>query len=227
MNTHQRELWVRYLAAEEAGERQSLKDSLGAFIDSLAELDEEALDSFAREIARQASERKHRHPIRYPLFNRVIGPSLVRGVLSGVPGCARWLAHFDQELLAPRGVCEALPEHLRSPEALLLEALRVDPGDTASRRQLIEKQARYLAYTLHEVPAGVLYGHDAASAHECAELLDYLSDFEEHVQTLGDEDSYRELIADCRFHYSAYRDYLRSGRANGSYQAFVSKRRGT
>ena len=118
----------------------------------------------------------------------------------------------------------ALPERLTSATGLLLEAVRVDPSDRKARRILVRHRASYLEYTLHELPAGVLYGHNAATIAECDELVAELAEFREHVEILGETPRFAELIGDCTLHFHRYREYLASGRAGGSYKQFLADR---
>lgn len=108
---------------------------------------------------------------------------------------------------------------------LLSEALRVDPGDTISPLRLIEFEARYLNYTLHEVPAGVLYDFfRGATVEECDELLARIGDFVSLVELAGVRENYKELIQDCAFHYQSYRDYLLVRTPGDSYKAYLENR---
>lgn len=134
-------------------------------------------------------------------------------------GCARWLAHFDTLLYhfpSPQ-----LPEGLRTPEELLREAVRQDPGDRIALVKLIHLQANYLDYTLHELPSGVLYGHNSATVEQCTELLDFLGEFKSNVQRCQEQEKYAELIEECTFHYNAYRDYLSTKETGKSYRAYL------
>jgi hypothetical protein len=117
----------------------------------------------------------------------------VRGVLREGRNCARWLAKFERELIEAEREVADLPDNLRTERGLLREALRVDPSDVKARRGLIENEARYLQYTIHELPAGVLYGHNSASIEECSELLSQLAEFCEPRRRPGD--SYAEFLA--------------------------------
>ena len=77
-------------------------------------------------------------------------------------------------------------------------------------------------YALHELPAGVLYGHDGATIEQCDELLVELSDYERLAMEFGAEEEDRELIAQSRFHIPAYRRYLLEGGRDANYETFLS-----
>jgi hypothetical protein len=67
-------------------------------------------------------------------------------------------------------------------------------------------------YSLHELPAAVLYGPgvDALSPEQCLELEQELDEFRLLVRAEGEEQLYEKFIRKCRFHFRAYRDYLLS-----------------
>jgi hypothetical protein len=109
-----------------------------------------------------------------------------------------------------------------SATGLLLEALRVDPSDRKARQNLVGRRASYLKYTLHELPTGVLYGHNGATIAECDELVAELADFREHLEILGESARFVKLIGDCTLHFLRYKEYLVSGRAAGSYERFLA-----
>jgi hypothetical protein len=198
-------------------------DALDRLICALMEGPEGEWHAWAKRLAAAVSDGGVQIPIRMPLFRRVLLPALAAGVLRAEPGCARWLA-WHEPLLGQSDL-SLLPESMRAAEGLLREALRVDASDATARRRLVEKEAWYFEYTLHELPAGVLYGHDAATSEECDKLTRRLDEFCGHVRVLDAEARYGELIRECRYHYRAYADYLRAGRAKESYAAFLARRR--
>jgi hypothetical protein len=150
-------------------------------------------------------------------------PALADGVMQGVSGCARSLAEFESHLVNTQEV--PLPENLRTRSGLLREAVRLDPTDRIARSRLVETVAWQLEYSLHELPAGVLWGNNGASAEECGWLLDLLDQFRAHVTALHDERRFEDLIAECDLHFNAYREYLLAGRPGGSYESFLGRRR--
>jgi hypothetical protein len=215
-------LWNDYLRAEEDRIRAIVTERLARFIDRLLQEDTPVWQAWALDTAASAADEGADIQVRFPLFERVLLPALADGVARGAPGCARWLAHFGH-LLHHAGV-SVLPAHLRTTHGLLQEAVRLDAADLVARRRLVEQQASYLEYTLHELPSGVLYGHDGASVAECDDLLQQLADFREHVAVLRETDRHAALIEECAEHYGAYRDYLQRDRPDGSYARFFERR---
>lgn len=151
--------WAAYLAAERDGVRAVTMAALDAFLEGLLAEPPTAWKGWAKNLARDVADERASWPVRFPLFRRAILPALVEAMAASEPGPARWLASFDQFLFHAPG---ELPDGLRTPEALLREALRVDPQDQQARRKLVEHVASYLDYTLHELPAAVRWGRDVA-----------------------------------------------------------------
>jgi hypothetical protein len=211
-------LWQRYAAAESAQFRPAAMAALDQFITSLLALDESTWHSWAREFAAETAESRQpvSLPVRAPLFDRVLLPALADAVLRGIPASARTLAFFEALLAGS----DLLPEHLRTPRQLLREALRVDPADDLARIRLAERLARDLDYALHELPAGVLWDANSASASQCEELLADLNELialERAVRSA-------EWLAHAELHFKSYREWLLSDRSAGSYERFLKTR---
>lgn len=80
---------------------------------------------------------------------------------------------------------------------------------------------QYLEYTLHELPAGVLYDANGADEKKCAELMSDTYRLEELAKVQGIDLS--DFIAACRWHYERYPHYLRNHRHFGSYANYMAK----
>lgn len=216
-------LWQQYLEAETNQVRRVMLPALERFIDALLDEDEVTWHQWALDLAAQVSDAGADVPIRFPLVARVLLPALTDGVLRGVPGCMRWLACFSGG--SPSDI--RLPEHLRTTVGLLKEAIRIDPADQISRDRLVHLWAQTFEYSLHELPAGVLYGHNGATIPECDELLVFLQEFRVYEAGLDQPSRFAELVAECDLHFRSYREYLAQGRPGGSYEQFCETRRPT
>ena len=221
LDSRLQDLWDSYLAAEREGIRAVMTPALDRFVVALLESPPELWKPWAKKLAADISDRSVDTPVRFPLFQRAILPALAEGVLRQELGCARWLASFESFLV--NSTDPPLPPELRTTVALLTEAVRLDPADDIARRRLIDRHASYLEYTLHELPVGVLYGADGASANECEDLLALLGDFKTHVAVTGQQERYAELIRECDFHYNAYLAYLRSGPPYEGYPKYLER----
>lgn len=92
---------------------------------------------------------------------------------------------------------------------------------TREEKEEYAKLLSYLKYTLHELPAGVLYDANGANAKKCAELMQDTYRLEALAATLGADIA--EFIAVCRWHYERYPHYLGRQRHFGSYANYMEK----
>jgi len=218
----QRKLWEAYERAEGCAPRaQKLRD-LEAFLDVLLRSPNTEWFPWARSLAEQVADQGTDLVIRRPLFEQAIFPALLAGYRDRSPGCARWLAGLSKNLQACSACREQLGSEGATEMALLRTAISHDPTDRRSVPRLIEKIADSLRYSVHEVPAGVLYGIDGASPEQCQELEQELDELCRLVHQEQMEQRYSELIRGCRLHFRAYRDYLLNRKGYGSYADYLS-----
>ncbi len=196
--------------------------ALEAFLGELVTSPEADWFPWACSIAEAVVDQNNRLVIRMPLFRRAIFPALLAGFRLGAHGCARWLAGLAQLLYRCDECREQLDPMCQTEAGLLRAALRHDPNDQASRRRLISVQADRLRYTLHELPSGVLYGIDGATAQECLELEEELAEFCRHVAEAERQAEFTILIDECRLHFRAYRDYLLRRDEFDSYSGYLA-----
>jgi hypothetical protein len=120
---------------------------------------------------------------------------------------------------------EQLPESERSEHGLLLRAIKDDPNDRVARQRLLRILRSRFEYALHELPAGVLYGHDGATPEQCDEMEDELRFFESLVRECSSLQGDAALLEEAGFHISAYREYLRTRKTGDSYESFLELRK--
>ncbi len=215
------ELWNEYLDAENRGTRKLKLGSLDRFICSLLDLPKETWTDWAITFCLLHETGETSIPIRQQLFATVLFPAMMHSWKSGTAGSLRLLAGFFDQIYRCESCIREIPEELQSPELLLREELRLNPNDKRTGLMLVSCMAGYVVHTLHELPDGVLYGMDGASISECAELIEYIIEFQELVDRFGVRDNYRELIHDATFHYNAYRAYLQNGDYARGYRGFL------
>ena len=87
-----------------------------------------------------------------------------------------------------------------------------------------ERLLRYLEYTLHELPVGVLYDANGADDKKCAELMQDTYRLESLSNDLGIDNS--EFVQVCRWHYERYPHYLSRQKHFGSYSNYIKKYNG-
>ncbi|MCU0880260.1 MAG: hypothetical protein MUF06_21010 [Pirellulaceae bacterium] len=194
---------------------------LETFLDRFAAQTAETRSSWALEITRQVVDDGVDLPIRMPLFRRVLFPALSEAVRQQVPGAARWLAGLAQHLYRARDCWVQLPENWQTERGLLKLALQHDPADELSRTKLVHVQARHLAFSLHEVPRGVLYGMNGATIEQCQELELWLAEFRQLTLEAGLSDEYAPLIDECAFHFAHYQRYLAERDSHRSYEQYL------
>lgn len=214
--------WEDYLAAERVRVRQQSLAALEHFTDAVLQLPTEVWHPWARELAMRVVDEREDIPIRLPLFRTVIFPALRAGLEFSIPGSARWLAGFAQLLYKSPSCSEQLPEKQRSQHGLLLRAVHDDPTDIRAKKRLLALMRSRFEYVLHEIPTGVLFGHDGATIEQCDELIMELSDYERLAHEIGSEDADLDLIAEGRFHIPAYQRYLSERGRYTSYEQYLS-----
>jgi hypothetical protein len=82
----------------------------------------------------------------------------------------------------------------------------------------------FMQYTLHELPAGVLFGANGASEKECAELMAETYRLEQLSEKLGTNIS--TFIEGCRWHYERYPHYIGRHRHFDGYESYIAKHDG-
>lgn len=222
LTAEQSALWGQYLQAEGRAPRDQKLVALGAFLGALATTPD--WHPWARDLAMRVVDGGDDFVIRMPLFERAVFPALLAGYRDGLPGCARWLAGLYQHLCQSRACLEQLLPHDWTERGLLRVAVRQNPDDHASRSRLVKCLASRLRYSLHELPAGVLYGMDSATPEECLELVRELDEFWELVVGTNDEEACRELVEQCRLHFPAYRDFLLHWEPYTSYEHYLARK---
>ena len=83
---------------------------------------------------------------------------------------------------------------------------------------------RTLHYSVHELPAGVLWGPDGATPKQCAELMEDLYRFEELSRLLNMEN--QEFIEGCRWHFEHYPHFLSRQKHFKGYAEYIQDRSG-
>ena len=216
----QSDLWNAYLESETLYLRSERNAALDRFLESFAALAQPIQYKWALRFITDPALQDV--TIRMPLFRRVLLPQFRSAVNARVPFAAQWLSRHAHLIYKCRDVYSDLPDTYTE-HGLLLAAIDHDPADGVSRLRLVKLLASRMDYTLHELPSGVLYGHDGATIPQCNEMLVELDEFVGHVQQLGSADDYADLISDCRFHYKSYANYLADRRGASSYAEFLSE----
>jgi hypothetical protein len=120
-----------------------------------------------------------------------------------------------QRYLGARRLWDGLPESAQTPLALLRHAERWSPDDKQVLAALVASDVDGFNYAMHEIPAGILYGLDGASAAECQELLEDLQLLEQRLLKLGWQSKYATTIAFWRRMVDLYRAYRMQSAVRG------------
>lgn len=214
--------WEAYLLAEAGGVRSAYLGALDEFLELW-----ESCPPSVREIEMPGFPASLVEPegsvqVRGPLLERVVVPALLREFHAGSARAALGLARLQESQLGSHRCWRRL--EVPSVVSLLEEALRRDPSCEAARTELVRRHLDYIGFTLHELPVGVLYGMDGATATECQELEEYLVSVRRSMLP-AEIEQYRELLESASFHYGTYRRYLLS-RERAGYAAYLMEHGG-
>jgi hypothetical protein len=223
----QQHRWERYLATESRGTREDKLRTLNEFVEELLQSPEAAWKLWALDLTARIVDDGTDIPVRRPLFERILFPALAEALDAKSPGSARWLAGLSQHLYRCPACMERLGRARSSEWALLQAAVAHDPGDVRSRQKLIRVIANHFQYTLHELPAGVLFGTDGASVEQCDELLAELDEFRSLLAVDGRTGDYAPLVTECDHHFRSYKQYLLERPQHESYSGFLEARGGS
>ena len=152
--------------------------------------------------------------VRQPVFEKLIYPVLEEGVEVGNIEAIKTMISLMQHVY----IYQSRRKEWKYDAADLISAgLHINPTDGELLNWKYDAAVRYLRYTIHEIPAGVLWDANSANESQCQELLDYTSEVEQLSRSLSKDDV--DLIADCRYYYRSYGAYLA---ARGSYHNFAA-----
>jgi len=215
-------LWRRYLELEHRGSRERALTVLEEFVTALSTYPPERRAAFARTFCVLATDTDTELPVRYSLLLGVICPYLAVAHARRDVSALRWMVRL-RECNVPLYECGPMfdPDRFGTAD-FLREILAQDPADTVSRRCLISELSRHFDYSIHEVPAGILYNANGATITECLELLEELEELRSLVEAEGLWEEYDARIRECALHFRGYADYLSNREEYASYAAYMN-----
>lgn len=89
---------------------------------------------------------------------------------------------------------------------LIKKGLAIDPNDISLLGIFQKKAANYIHYSIHEIPAGVLYDNNGATVEQCDELEKYLEEYKDACSKLNIDES--DLTNKASYYYTNYKQYL-------------------
>lgn len=155
--------------------------------------------------------------LRQPIFDQLIYPVLAREIAGGSVAAIKLLLHLIQYQYRAQNTAIRTTYDVGT---LVELGLQLVPGDKELLQRRYQGQRRYYEHTIHEVPWGVLWDMNGASADQCDELLESLTAFQDLSQQLALDES--ALIAQCRYYYRSYADYLRNRAAYPDFAAYLA-----
>jgi hypothetical protein len=109
------------------------------------------------------------HRIRHEIYEHLVFPVLLEGYRQSDPWSLRWLVRTAQNLYRADHLWTQVGR--KTEQGLLAQLHTQCPSDDEVRQALLQSHLRDFQYMVHEWPAGILYGHDGASAEECQLIL--------------------------------------------------------
>lgn len=155
--------------------------------------------------------------IRQPLFKNIIYPILKTGIENNKLEAIKAILKLERQLTSYQAYSK---DYTITFWGLLEKALALAPMDKEILSLYHQKMKAYLLHTLHEIPLGVLYGNDGASIEECDILLKEVDIYESVCQKLNLIEE-KALIAECRYYYLAYKNYLPVYPQYGNFETFL------
>ena len=212
-------LWQKYVRLEDECMRESARKTLIEFCDGITTLDPRIRERWVVEVCTEVYDQNRDIKLREHVIRGVILPVLLRRSSEGDARASRWLAQMFPI------VRSTLVELGIYPTRLKQLSLQQDPTYSLARRDLIDDYAEMFDFSIHDVPAGVLYGMNGASKPQCEELIKDLDHLEELVALEGIQQEYAERIAEWRYYFTTYLQYLKTDTPRSGYGVFLSARR--
>ena len=143
------------------------------------------------------------HKIDFMIWKELVLPVLAKGVESN-PRAIRGMIQTIQNLYSSKSDWEALA--YVTEDQLTARLLTLCPGDAWAKQKRIDQLRKWLSYTIHEWPSGVLYGTDGASIEQCDEILDVAQE----LRSLDEAGIFAALCDDVEQKTIQYRSRLTS-----------------
>lgn len=137
--------------------------------------------------------------IHSDFFTSILYPTIKREIESKNIHAVKLLLRFNTTLVQ-------FIDKTYSPYDLLKKGLSINPNDIDLLNIFKNNAQRYIQYTIHEVPSGILYDNTDVTIEKCDDLIEYLKEYKDTCSKLNINDS--ELIDKAELYYHSYKDYL-------------------
>jgi len=186
-------LFESFQIALAQGDRQLATIELNAFIGSFVSLDEKA--SWTR---RYLANGNFGHKIRHELYEQIIFPVLLSGYRESDPWSLRWLERTSQNLYENKRIWSQVD--WKTATQFASDLFAACPTDNEARLSLLSHLVEWLRYSIHEWPAGILYGKDGATLDQCQEIFDEV----EYTIRLDEERAHAAFLEDFKAKLAEY-----------------------
>ena len=164
MNT---EHYHRFLCFQDAGQKKQATKPLRHFIASFE--DSKDIEKWVWANLNQLATNTNAHSrIRHEIFCELVYPTLKAGYGADDFTSTLWLAKLSQNLYQAPNIHQELA--WVSEMALLYQCHALKPTDNEASRLLLKGIVKFLQYSEHEWPSGILYGKDGATLAQCEEI---------------------------------------------------------
>lgn len=130
--------------------------------------------------------------LHFELFRHIVYPVLKERYAAEDPRAIELLINTIQNVYRDREIHSELGDV--SELGLLRQLLVLEPQNAWARSRYLHEMVTWLRYTIHEWPAGVLYGIDGAQSDECDEILAAV----EEVKELDTASEYSSLLEEVK-----------------------------
>ena len=146
--------------------------------------------------------RDHDGRLRHVIFRSIVYPVLREGFDAGDVKSIMWLARLSQNIYQDNSLQHEV-ESLNA-GALYRKCHELEPDNMEVRRALLQHLLTILQHAVHEWPAGILCGMDAASTSDCAALFKELA----LARKLDVEHRHREFLGAVEEMFHHYMERL-------------------
>lgn len=181
------EYYQNFLNFQDSGQKKKATNSLRYFIASFE--DSKDIDNWVWANLNHLATNINAHSrIRHEIFYELVYPTLKAGYSANDFTSTLWLAKLSQNLYQAPNIHQELA--WVSEMELLYKCHALKPADNEANLLLLKCIVRFLQYSEHEWPNGLLYGNDGATLEQCGEITIEI----ELALSLDKECQYTEFI---------------------------------
>lgn len=195
------EKYDKYLTLTEEGLKKQAKILLDEFIGSFSNFEEKAKWTFEF-LPGLTKNRGCR--IRHELYEKIIFPVLLVGYRNHDINSMLWIAKTINNLFSSRILWEEIGN--KTDVEIIEECYRIDPFNEEINETFLELKIRFISYSQHEWPCGILFGMNGASLEECLEMKNELP----FIKLLDKEKKYEKYIGDYESKLDVYINRLKN-----------------